>query len=314
MNNFNFKKNNLILRHLLIILFLFSNSLFPVQIDRQGTKRVLELNREYLEFIDVSVSNFGSEKNKDDLIKANQHFYDAKLFYLQNQNLKSYEQINKSLEILKYLYMDIIENKYLPETKELLNITSRSILHSNDLQAAYYLNQGYSQWELSRQKYVQGKNFNRYLFSTKLSYFREAIEVIRLSKRYALLAIIESKTPIFEKKEYKKITYNDVIQKDDLTSKISNFEKVQNNLQNIIYRKLIADENNFFLHHYDSYKKFASGKNSVLHSGKNQLKDSQLENKQENKIKSEKKQVKGKKQIEDKELKNQKVKEEKNKK
>jgi len=245
--------------------------IYSIPITQETTNRTIQNNQEYIKFLDVSISNFGSKEELDKFHKANEHFYDGALFFLQNQYSPAYAEVNKSMEILKYLYSDILKNKYLVDTKKLLDDTAVSILHSNDIQAKHYLNLGYRNYELARQLQVKGHNFNKYLFSQKIKYFIEGIETARLAKKYGLLALVESRTTIFEKEAYRKRNFNETYGYEE-NPQISGFEKVENQLKNFIFRKLIDNKSDFFLHHYDNFKYYFTGKSSALKESTNRMK------------------------------------------
>jgi len=245
--------------------------IFSVQITEESTRRTMEAGHEFIKYIDICVTNFGSKEDIDKFHKANEHYYNAALLNLRNQYSEAYQELNKSLEILKYLYSDILQKKYLEDAKKILDKTAIAILYSNDIQAKYYLKLGYRNYELARQLQVQGYNFNKYLFSQKIKYFIQGIESARLAKKYAILALIESNISIFEKDEYRKRSFDETYAKQEI-EKISNFEKVENDLRNLIFKKLINNDNQLFLHHYDNYKIYFKDKESAIKESAKRLK------------------------------------------
>ena len=110
-----------------------------------------------------------------------------------------------------------------------------------------------------------GKNTTRFLYSKKIRYYIDSIKQCRRSKRYAFLALIESKTPLEEKTKYRTQTLDEGLTRTVDTEKLSDYNRVKNKLTNMINRKLFKNSYNFFLHHDDNYAFISGEKASILH-------------------------------------------------
>lgn len=231
--------------------------------DQGFVEKILRENRYFIEFANVSVSNFGSPENEKALKEANQHNFNANLYYLESNYVDAFKEIRLSQEILLDLYYDILQKRYIEDSRTLLDLNAPIIIQSKDRKSAHFLQLGYRDVEVARQFRDMGYNYNRFLFSNKIRYYIDGIKRARRAKRFAFLALIESKTPIEDKEDYQTQTWDDVRNKDE-REKIRDYERVKNNLVNQMNRKLYSDTMNFFLHHDDNYGLISGQKKSLL--------------------------------------------------
>lgn len=231
--------------------------------DQGFVEKILRENRYFIEYANVCVSNFGSAENEKSLKEANQHFFNANLYYLESNYVDAFKEIRLSQEGLLYLYYDLIQSRYLEDSRTLLDLNAPIIIQSKDKKSALFLQLGYRDVEVARQFRDMGYNYNRFLFSNKIRYYIDGIKRARRAKRFAFLSLIESKTPIEDKVEYQTQTWEEAHNKDE-NEKIRDYERVKNNMINQLNRKLYTDSMNFFLHHDDNYGLISGTKKSVL--------------------------------------------------
>lgn len=269
MNRLNCKRCKRILSG---IIFFFSFScIFGVSIDQTTTERIIKENRYFLSFINVSVSNFGKDNHISILKKANQHQFNAHMWYLQSNYVRSYQEIKRSQSLLRDLYLQILDDYYREDARILLDISAPIIIQSKDKKAEHFLKLGYRDLEESKVFREMGYNYNRFLFSNKIRFYIDAIKNARRAKRFAFLAILESKIPVEEKEEYKRQTLDDYLFKKEDDDSISTYEDTRNKLKNLINRKLITDNYNFFLHHDDNYGKISKEKINIIFNSSDEL-------------------------------------------
>ncbi|MCB1202603.1 MAG: hypothetical protein KDK41_18335, partial [Leptospiraceae bacterium] len=199
------------LQKTILILLLSAGTLFAVSPDQSFTERILKENRYFIEFINVPVSNYGTEKNIEMLKSANQYNFNANLWYLQSDYTKAFQEIRRSQELLRDLYLDLLQNRYLEDARQLLDISAPEIIQAKDKQAENFLRLGYRDLEVSRQFMVKGYNYNRFLFSNKIRLYIDGIKRARRARRFAFLALLESKTPYEEKAEYRLQTLDEYL-------------------------------------------------------------------------------------------------------
>ena len=244
---------------LLLISMIFCNSIIANSADRAMVERKLTENRHFLEFINIGISNFGSDEDKVEFRKRVIEYYKAYQLFLRGQYPESFEKIKETHLDIRILYHSIIEKYYLPDLQSLLDANAAKIVSSRDERAIHLLKLGYRDLKISRVKVTKAYNFNKFLNSMRIHFYIEAIKYIRQAKRYAFLSLIESKTPISEKADFKLQTLDDVLNKPEVDV-ISDYRRVGNSLANMINRKLFLDEYNYFVHHDDNYGFIASGK------------------------------------------------------
>ncbi|MCS6985141.1 MAG: hypothetical protein NZM25_08485 [Leptospiraceae bacterium] len=245
------------------ILYFALDTSWAVSPDQTNVGYALRDNRYFIEFINVGVSNFGTEKNVKQFKEAVQHNFNANLWYLQSDYVRAYQEIRRSQELLRDLYMDLLQNRYLEDARVLLDISAPQIIQAKDKHAEHLLRLGYRDVEAAKIFQLKGYNYNRFLYSNKIRYYIDGIKRARRAKRFAFLALIESKTPYEDKKEYQKQTLDDYLQgveREDITD----YERVLNTLTNMLNRRLFQDTYNFILHHNDNYGLIAREKKNLL--------------------------------------------------
>lgn len=246
-----------------VVVALCTSFVWAAAPDQGFVEKILRENRYFIEFANVSVSNFGSPENEKALKEANQHNFNANLYYLESNYVDAFKEIRLSQEILLDLYYDILQKRYIEDSRTLLDLNAPIIIQSKDRKSAHFLQLGYRDVEVARQFRDMGYNYNRFLFSNKIRYYIDGIKRARRAKRFAFLALIESKTPIEDKEDYQTQTWDDARNKDE-REKIRDYERVKNNLVNQMNRKLYSDTMNFFLHHDDNYGLISGQKKSLL--------------------------------------------------
>lgn len=249
--------------------------------DQGFVEKILRENRYFTEFANTCVSNFGSPENEKALKDANQHNFNANLYYLESNYVDAFKEIRLSQEILLDLYHDILQKRYIEDSRTLLDLNAPVIIQSKDKKSAHFLQLGYRDVEVARQFRDMGFNYNRFLFSNKIRYYIDGIKRARRAKRFAFLSLIESKTPIEDKVDYQTQTWDDARNKDD-REKIRDYERVKNNMVNQMNRKLYTDGMNFFLHHDDNYGLISGQKKSLLKDAFKELSTKRPEKKKRN--------------------------------
>ena len=254
----------------IIIIYLSVGGLaIGVSLDQTTAERILRENRYFLEFIDVSVANFGQTDDKNKLIEAYTHNFCANLQYLQGNYVKTYKKIKFSQELLKDLYLRIVDKYYARDTRAMLNISAPIIVQAKDKKAQLFLRLGYRDLETSNQYRMFGYNYNRFLYSNKIRYYIDAIKRARRGKRFAFLALLESKIPYEEKDEYRTQTIDEALRKTE-KEEIADYERVKNLMTNMINRQLIENKKvnggDFFLHHDDNYTYISKKRKSVVNA------------------------------------------------
>ncbi|HRP68324.1 MAG TPA: hypothetical protein PLY93_02210 [Turneriella sp.] len=238
---------------LLWILFLASAiPLFANSPDRAFCDKILGENKRFIDFINVPISNFADLEELADFRNAALEHYTAHKEFLSGHYPKTHAHIRNSQRILKDLYYKVLGKYYQKDAREMLERNSAMIIETRDVRAKHLMKLGYRDLKVADIYKQKGYNHNIHLYSTKIWFYIDAIKYARQAKRYALLAIIESQTPYADKDDFKQQTIDDHFNKPEPDEK-RDFDRVQTKLINLIHRKLVNDNYNFFFHLFDNY-------------------------------------------------------------
>lgn len=208
--------------------------------DQSSTERFLKENKYFFNFANISVTNFGTEEDIKMLKKTGQYDFWAQIAYLQSNYKRAYRQTRKSQKLQVKLYGRLID-KYLIDTKVILDRIAPMIIRSKDARARLYLSLGYRDITESKSQQVIALHSAKKLFSYKIKRFIESINLCRRGKRYAILAILEARTPREKKKGIENLAF------EEIGAKILELQRAQD--------KEVLPEYNFLLHHTDNFGK-----------------------------------------------------------
>lgn len=199
-------------------LFLLILSLLPVKAypfsDQTTTERIIRENKEFVEFLNISLSNFSRDK-KDDFLKCYEKHFNGEIAFLQSDYRRAYKRVYSSQEDMVKLYEHSLRDRYLANSKDLLDKLAPSIIRSKNARARLYLTLGYRDRTVSWTHYTVGEASNPKLFSYKIFKYEEGIKMARRSKRYGFLALFES-----QKDETKRRIYNLMMKKEKETGNV----------------------------------------------------------------------------------------------
>lgn len=241
------------------ILLLACAPLFANAPDRAFCEKILGENKRFIDFLNAGVSNFANKEHIEVFRSAALEHYKAHKEFLSGHYKETHSHIRESQKILKDLYLVVLNEYYQKDTQALLEKNSAMIIETRDVRALHLIKLGYRDLRVSEIYEGKGFNHNIHLYSTKIWFYIDAIKYARQAKRYAFLAIIESQTPFSEKDDFKQQTLDDYFNKPE-PEKLRDFDKVQTRLINLINRKLVVNNYDFFFHHFDNYGYINTGK------------------------------------------------------
>ncbi len=179
----------------LFLLVLFSSSLFAFS-DQTTTERIVGENKEFINFLNICVTNFG----KDQIPDAEKRFreiyqthFNAQVSYLQGEYKNSFYNIRLSQEKQVAFSGDVLKKVYLEEAKVMLDKLAPEIIRSKNARARLYLTLGYRDRAVGRNFETVSDASNPKLFSYKVYRYLEGIKLARRAKRYGMLALYESR-------------------------------------------------------------------------------------------------------------------------
>ncbi|MDO6395170.1 AraC family transcriptional regulator [Leptospira santarosai] len=171
------------------------------------------------------------------LKKANQSDFNGNMLYFQSNYSLSFKNLRGAQGEMKDLYQATHE-QYLQNSRILLEYASPLIVRSNDKIAQHLLRLGFRDLKNSEDHFTIAYNSAPYQFRYKLLLHGEGIKIARRARKFALLAMIASKTPTEDKPEYQFVNLDDIraaVEKEN----ISDYEKIRNTLINYIDNDLL---------------------------------------------------------------------------
>ncbi|TGK31530.1 AraC family transcriptional regulator [Leptospira gomenensis] len=171
------------------------------------------------------------------LKKANQLDFNGNMWYYQSNYSLSFKNLRGAQGEMKDLYQATHE-LYLQNSRVILEHASPLIVRSNDKIAQHLLRLGFRDLKSSEDHFTTAYNSAPYQFRYKLLLHSEGMKIARRARRFALLAMIASKTPAEDKPEYQFVNLDDIkatAEKED----ISDYERIRNTLINYIDNDLL---------------------------------------------------------------------------
>jgi hypothetical protein len=203
------KKGKYILnKRAILLIFIAMAVLFTRQAysftDQITTERILRENKHFIDFIDVTITNFGDQK-LDEFQKIYDKHFNAEVAFLQADYHRAYKRIYSSQGDMVRLYKDVLKNFYLEDSKNILDKLAPDIIRSKDAKAKHYLTLGYRDRTVGWTHYTVGDATNPKQHSQKLYKYEEAIKMTRRAKKYGFLAMFQSQPSAMKIKIYTKL-------------------------------------------------------------------------------------------------------------
>jgi len=157
-------------------------------VDQTFVERILKENREFVDFIDVCVTNFTPDK-KNDLFTIYQKHFNAEVAFLQGDYKRAFDNVYDSQKDMVALYEFMLTEYYLEDSKNILDGFAPDIIRTKNTAAKQYLTLGYRDRTLARTFYISGEASHPKLYSYKIYKYLEAINMARRGKRYAFISL-----------------------------------------------------------------------------------------------------------------------------
>lgn len=186
---------------------------------------------------DELYKKLGSLPSYTSLKKANQFDFNGNMWYFQSNYSLSFKNLRGAQGEMKDLYQATHE-QYLQNSRVILEYASPLIVRSNDKIAQHLLRLGFRDLKSSEDHFTTAYNSAPYQFRYKLLLHSEGIKIARRARRFALLAMIASKTPAEDKPEYQFVNLDDIRAAAEKEN-ISDYERIRNTIINYIDNDLI---------------------------------------------------------------------------
>ncbi|WP_367897658.1 AraC family transcriptional regulator [Leptospira sp. WS58.C1] len=172
--------------------------------------------------------------------KANQADFNGNMWYFQSNYSLSYKNLKSAQGEMKDIFQVVHEN-YIKTARILLEAASPMIIRSNDKIAQHLLKLGFRDLKSSEDNFTSAYNSSPYQFRVKLVLFGEGIKIARRARRFALLAMIASKTPNDDKREFQFVNLDEVRNIAEKEN-ISDYDRIRNTLIDYIDNELLSQK------------------------------------------------------------------------
>ncbi|MCU0843915.1 MAG: hypothetical protein MUC76_03200 [Spirochaetes bacterium] len=167
--------------------------------DQTTTERILNENKSFIDFMDVSITNFGEER-KDLFKEVYRNHFNAEVAFLQSDYKGAFKRLYESQGRHVGLFAEMVRDSYLEGSKDILDSIAPEIIRSKNSRAKLYLTLGYRDRAVGFNHYTIGTASNPKLHSYKIYKYIESVKMARRAKRYAFLALYESRTGEMKRK------------------------------------------------------------------------------------------------------------------
>ena len=207
--------------------------------NQRHSEKSLKDHQYFFYFIDSTITNNGSNEEREILIEATRRDLISRLLYMRFDFNPAMEEIINTQKLLITLYSKVAIRE-IDSATALLNENALEIFTNKDSSAKHYMALGYRSADFARKVMIMSDNLPETNYSVRIYEYVKAIKSAKYSKRYAIIALIENRLPL-EKKI--KINYN----KYDIVHNLIN-EYIPENLEK--YNAI----------HFDNYYKIDSSK------------------------------------------------------
>ncbi len=167
--------------------------------DQTTTERILSENKAFIDFMDVCVTNFGEER-KEQFKEVYRLHFNAEVAFLQSDYRGAFKRLYASQGKHVGLFAEMLRDAYLEGSKDILDSIAPEIIRSKNARAKLYLTLGYRDRAVGFNHYTIGTASNPKLYSYKIYKYVDSVKMSRRAKRYAFLALYESRTGEMKKK------------------------------------------------------------------------------------------------------------------
>jgi len=161
--------------------------------EQRSAEKGLKDNRYFFYFLNASVSNLGSDREKALYKEAIQRDLIAQQLYMKFLFHESFMEIRHAQKLLIECYRLVLRGN-IKSSGSLLNGLAPEVIHKKNVRARHYLHLGYREREVATQFMIMADNFRESLYSMRLYKYVKAIKNVKQGKRYALLALIHSRS------------------------------------------------------------------------------------------------------------------------
>lgn len=160
--------------------------------NQRRSEKALKDNKYFFYFINPTVSNNAIEDEKNLFTEALRRDLIARMLYMKFSFDLSFGEITRSQALLIDLYRKVLVRE-TAETKALLNDSAVEVMEKNDYMAKKYLALGYRSLKWAQKVMLMSDNLPEKNYSIRLYEYVKAIKNLKMAKRYAVAALLETR-------------------------------------------------------------------------------------------------------------------------
>jgi hypothetical protein len=180
--------------------------------EQRKAEKGLHDNRYFIYFINSTITNYGTDIQKNQFKEIIQRDIMSQFFYMKFLFFDSYSQIRKSQKKLIDLYREILASEIIT-SKQQLDRFAPEVVSSKDFLAKHYLYLGYRETTSTKVEMTMADNYRDTLYSMRLYRYVKAIKRVKEAKKYSLFAVIRLHQTPEDKMKQKPITYDEIEKK-----------------------------------------------------------------------------------------------------
>lgn len=159
----------------------------------------LKDNYEFLRIMNSTISNRGTEIQKQYYKRCVQHHIEAEILHLQMDLGTSYAELRRTQGLLIQLYKDVLEDE-IGELEIELGRLARISNGKEKTETKLYLRLGYREIAVAKQKLMIGKNIRPYLYLMKLQELAYSLKSLKQAEKYiVMLGLLHDSVDEFDK-------------------------------------------------------------------------------------------------------------------
>lgn len=162
--------------------------------NQRHSEKSLKDNRYFFYFINPTVSNSGTDEEKNIFIESARRDLISRMLYMKF----SFNPAMNEIRNTQLLLIDLFGKISVRETenaKSLLNEIAPEILKTGNKASKKYMSLGYRSADLAEKVMIMSDNLPPKNFSIRIYEYVKAIKNSKYAKRYAIIALIENRIP-----------------------------------------------------------------------------------------------------------------------
>ncbi len=160
--------------------------------EQRKAQKSLKNAKYFLKFLNISVSNSGTEEEKKLFKEAVRRDLISRIVYMKFCFHEAFVETKKSHRLIIEIFKKII-NRENSESYKMLHSFATEVLASKDPLAKKYLSLGYREVKLSKMKKIMADNLQEKNYSIRIGEYIISLKRAKYARRYAILALLQSR-------------------------------------------------------------------------------------------------------------------------